>query len=391
MRCTNLVVKVASRCNLNCTYCYVYNKGDNSYLKQPKIMTESTVVKLLERILEHCNKSKIENFLIVFHGGEPLLTGVDFYKNFNKEYKRIFKNSNVNINFAMQSNGVLINENVAMCLKKLNIQIGISLDATELSNNTNRIYHNGKGAYNEILRGFNNVKRIFGDDYANCLCVVDVAQNPNQVYNHIKSLGANDFHLLFPDNTYDNNNIISGELFLWLKEIFDLWLNDNDDKKPKIKPFVDLIGLLLGEENYGNEMFGKRYNNTLVIETNGDIETVDTLKICENGITNTDLNVFTNKLDEIYLKNDLARKYYNSHHELCKKCKNCPLEGICGGGYLGHRYSSKNKFDNPTIYCEDMAKLICYIQNKVFEELPINLQNKIEKLNYEEIKEFIEN
>lgn len=38
-----------------------------------------------------------------------------------------------------------------------------------------------------------------------------------------------------------------------------------------------------------------------------------------------------------------------------------------------------------------MAKLICYIQNKVFEELPINLQNKIEKLNYEEIKEFIEN
>ena len=37
-----------------------------------------------------------------------------------------------------------------------------------------------------------------------------------------------------------------------------------------------------------------------------------------------------------------------------------------------------------------MAKLICYIQNKIYQDLPLNLQNKIEKINYEDIKEFIE-
>ena len=172
--------------------------------------------------------------------------------------------------------------------------------------------------------------------------------------------------------------------------IFDLWYEDKDVQKPKIRPFIDFIGLLLGELNYGNEMYGKRQNKTLVIETNGNIETVDTLKICGNGFTNTNLNIFENELDDIYVENELARKYYNSHFELCKKCTMCPLEEICGGGFLGHRYSKAKGFDNTSIYCNDLAKLICYIQNKVYDNLPKDLQDKIEKLHYEDIKEFIE-
>ena len=217
-----------------------------------------------------------------------------------------------------------------------------------------------------------------------------INQNPKDVYMHFKEIQANEVNLLFPDNTYETNTMQNGQLFAWLKIVFDLWHNDLDLDKPKIRPFVDFIGLLLGESNYGNEMYGKRHNKTLVIETNGNIETVDTLKICKNGFTNTNLNIFENELNEIYSKNELAYKYYYSHFDLCKKCKDCILEDICGGGFLGHRYSKKNEFNNTTIYCEDMAKLICYIQNKIYQDLPLNLQNKIEKINYEDIKEFIE-
>lgn len=390
MYCTSLVVKVASRCNLNCTYCYVYNKGDDSYLKQPKIMDSKTVKKLLNNILDHCSKNDLEKFLIVFHGGEPLLTGVEFYINFVKDYENIFKNSNKTIDFVMQTNGVLLDENNLNILKSLNIHIGISLDGTIESNNRNRIFHNGKGSYKEIINGFKLTKKIYGNNNANCLCVVDINHNPLEVYQHFKEIEANDVHLLFPDNTHDTNTINKGQLFDWLKAIFDLWYEDKDVQKPKIRPFIDFIGLLLGELNYGNEMYGKRQNKTLVIETNGNIETVDTLKICGNGFTNTNLNIFENELDDIYVENDLARKYYNSHFDLCEKCTMCPLEEICGGGFLGHRHSKAKGFDNPTIYCIDLAKLICYIQNKVYDNLPKDLQDKIEKINYEDIKEFIE-
>ena len=390
MICTSLVVKVASRCNLNCTYCYVYNKGDDSYLKQPKIMSSSTVKILLKRVHEHCIKNSISKFLIVFHGGEPMLTGMNFYIDFLRQNDVLFKDTEIKIEYAMQTNGILLDEKNLKVLKELNIHVGVSLDGNIDSNNNNRIYHNGKGSYNEILDGFIKIKEIFGKDNANCLCVIDINQNPKDVYMHFKEIQANEVNLLFPDNTYETNTMQNGQLFAWLKIVFDLWHNDLDLDKPKIRPFVDFIGLLLGESNYGNEMYGKRHNKTLVIETNGNIETVDTLKICKNGFTNTNLNIFENELNEIYSKNELAYKYYYSHFDLCKKCKDCILEDICGGGFLGHRYSKKNEFNNTTIYCEDMAKLICYIQNKIYQDLPLNLQNKIEKINYEDIKEFIE-
>lgn len=64
MICSSLVVKVASRCNLNCTYCYVYNKGDDSYKQQPKVMSNDTVEELLKKIKNHCNENSLKKFFL---------------------------------------------------------------------------------------------------------------------------------------------------------------------------------------------------------------------------------------------------------------------------------------------------------------------------------------
>ena len=66
MHTNNLVVKVASRCNLNCTYCYVYNMGDESYKKQPKFMSEEVIKNLFLRIKAHCDKHKLKGFFNYF-------------------------------------------------------------------------------------------------------------------------------------------------------------------------------------------------------------------------------------------------------------------------------------------------------------------------------------
>lgn len=62
MHTTNLVVKVASRCNLNCTYCYFYNMGDDSYKLQPKFMTEKTIEAMFIRIKTHCCENELKVF-----------------------------------------------------------------------------------------------------------------------------------------------------------------------------------------------------------------------------------------------------------------------------------------------------------------------------------------
>lgn len=386
MYTTNLVVKVASRCNLNCTYCYMYNMGDDSYKLQPKFMTEKIIEAMFARIKTHCFENELESFLIIFHGGEPLLTGIDFYIKFIEIGKTIIP-ATIKINYSMQSNGVLLNENMTNDLKNLNIQIGISIDGTPKSNDKNRIYHNNKGSYNEIINGFNLVKKIYGKEYANCLCVIDTNELPIEVYTHFKDIGANSLHLLFQDFNYSQSNIEDvPKIGDWLIEIFNLWYSDKDENKPIIRPFTDLIGLILGV-NKSSEIFGKGVNDTLVIETNGSIETVDSLKICGNGFTKTNFNVLNDELDEIYQNSELARLYYQGHDNLCQKCSNCPIEPVCGGGYLGHRFSKDNYFDNPSIYCNEIVKLICHIQNEILKNMPQEVvnQSKIEPLNFNEI------
>ncbi|KLT71677.1 radical SAM protein [Flavobacterium sp. ABG] len=386
MKTSNLVIKVASRCNLNCSYCYVYNMGDQSYKSQPKFMSQEVIESMLIKIKEHCIENNQKSFLLIFHGGEPLLTGIDFYTNFIETEKRIIP-ENIRIDYSMQSNGVLITEEWAKILKGLNIQVGISLDGTPNSNNKNRVYHNEKGSYNEIIRGFKIIRKVYGNQNANCLCVIDTEENPSDVYSHFKKLKANNVHFLFQDYNYiesNQNNI--PKIGDWLVEMFDLWYNDTDKVKPIVRPLTDLIGLILGK-NTGSEIFGKSVNETLVIETDGSIETVDTLKICGDGFTKTKFNILKDDLSLIFKESELAKLYYNSHDNICETCQSCPIESVCGGGYLGHRYSKVNGFNNPSIYCKEIIKIICHIQNEILKKIPLEIINQsgIEFLNYAEI------
>jgi uncharacterized protein len=72
---SGFVIKVASRCNLNCSYCYEYNMGDSSWKKMPKYMEEELFSKTLHRIKSHCDAHQFDNISISLHGGEPLLIG----------------------------------------------------------------------------------------------------------------------------------------------------------------------------------------------------------------------------------------------------------------------------------------------------------------------------
>lgn len=386
MRTTHLVVKVASRCNLNCTYCYMYNMGDDSYKEQPKFMSERTVKSMLLRIKKHCVENNLTEFLIIFHGGEPLLLGISFYKYFIQLVDEIIPKT-IEMSYTMQSNGVLLNKKICQELSDLGIGIGISLDGTPSSNNKNRIYHNGKGSYNQIIRGAKFIKEVYGPQCSDFLCVIDTNEKPKDVYEHFKKLEANSVHFLFQDFNYILSNQKSvPKIGSWLVEMFDLWYEDNDSQKLEMRPFTDLIGLILGLDK-NSENFGKGINDTLVIETNGSIETVDTLRICGNGFTKTRFSVFKDELSAIYQGSELARQYYNGHENLSQVCKKCSLESICGGGYLGHRYSPENQFDNPSIYCKEIVEIICHIQNKLLKELPMQTIKdlKVEALNYNEI------
>jgi uncharacterized protein len=71
----NFVLKVVSRCNLDCSYCYVYNKGDTTWRSKPAIMPDEVFARALDRIRRYCEREGQRRVELTFHGGEPCLAG----------------------------------------------------------------------------------------------------------------------------------------------------------------------------------------------------------------------------------------------------------------------------------------------------------------------------
>lgn len=387
-----VVLKIASRCNLNCSYCYMYNLGDKTYKNQPKVMTKETIKNIYKRIIEHCEEHNIKNFGIVLHGGEPLLAGQKYIEDFiaigNKmsEGKIAFK-------YGLQTNGILINKEIVNSLEKLKIHIGVSLDGPKDLNDKYRFYHNGKGSYDDVIKGIkillnNNSYR----DRLGILSVMNINLNPIKAYQHIKELNVKGGDFLFPYGTYDNpplgkeENVENTYYADWLIKIFDKWYDENEETRPSIRLFGDITTSLLGNDIMADYL-GNKNNEVLVIETDGTMEAVDGLKSCGNGFTKTGANVNSYSINQA-LDTPLAKLYHYSHKHLCKKCKLCPINETCGGGDLANRYSTEKGFDNPSIYCSDLEKLITHIQNKIIDRLPTELIQEagIERLTVQKIQ-----
>ncbi|NAW51607.1 radical SAM protein [Elizabethkingia argentiflava] len=390
MKCQSLILKVASRCNLNCTYCYVYNQDDKSYIIQPKFMSGEIVDAVINKVYNHCRDNHIEEFLFVFHGGEPLLLKPAFYNTFVEKCNLKFKNK-IKIHYTIQTNATLLNDEWCLLFKELKIQIGISIDGTKKYNDKFRLYKNGKSSFPDVITGIKNAFNYkYHKESLGLLCVINPTMDPLELYSFIKTMGVKNIDFLFPYVTHDQElKNLETEYSDWLINIFNEWYKDNN--KINIRMFNGFISSLFGEE-YPTDLFGNFENGLLVIETNGEIEPVDYLKVCGEKFTKTGLNILKHEISMVS-DSKLINFYYHSHKKLTHKCNQCIIKEICGGGNLAARYSKKNGFDNSSVFCKDFLKLILHIQNVVFSEIPKEILKKenIEIINYFNYVKKIEN
>ncbi|PSL34453.1 radical SAM protein [Chitinophaga ginsengisoli] len=388
---SSFVLKIASRCNLNCSYCYMYNLGDKTYMNQPKFMSIDTITALAERLRSYCNAADIQFVQIVFHGGEPLLLSKEFFR----ESIEIFTSTcpDIEFSYTIQTNGVQLDNDWYHFFNEYQVKIGISFDGPRQQHDKYRRFHNGKGSYDDVATA---VRLGKDNGLAGILMVLNTDIPPADFYNEIKQLGVRNLNLLFPDGHHSK---LPGGFDMkrlseagytpyadWLIALFVLWKKDKS--RPTIRLFENIIALLMGNEQIGNQAMGKKTNGVAVIETNGGIEVVDSLRACYEGITRNNLNVHTGKIEDLF-GDDVFELFYNSHEMVCEQCLNCPVYDICGGGFLGNRFSEANGFDNPTIYCKDIIRLVSFLQNDILESLPPDTVDRIgiEKMSYEEVLE----
>jgi uncharacterized protein len=358
-----LVVKIVQRCNLNCSYCYMYQHADQSWRQRPPFMSEEIFGQLLDRVEEYCDGRPGREMNITFHGGEPMLIGAE---RFDRLVSMAVERLKDRVSLGMQTNGTLVDDEWIEVLKRHNLRVGVSLDGPPEIHDLSRVDHAGRGSYREVVQGLRKLQenRVF----SSVLTVINPGQSGLEIYRHIRSLGVKNMNFLLPDVTHDSRRLFYPDFGAtpvsdYLIPIFDAWY-DEDDPSVVIRLFnAILTGMMGSSVNF--EGIGNHCENYLVIDTDGNIQANDALKVCDDGISESGLNVARNGFDDLHLGLPLVNRLVHEGLKLSAQCQACAERDVCGGGLVTTRYAKANGFDNPSVWCADMLELIGHIRARV--------------------------
>ncbi|OUR62650.1 radical SAM protein [Colwellia sp. 39_35_sub15_T18] len=355
VRLDTVLIKTASRCNLDCSYCYVYQGEDTSWKQQPKKMSVETINVLVNRLVEQ-SQSQSVGFAIVLHGGEPLLLGYERLQYLLKLLRESFNHELYPI--SLQTNGGLLTKKYLDLFSDMKVSVSVSIDGNRLANDLARVSRSGQSSFDDTVKGIHLLKSHPDNDFlfAGTLSVVQPSISPLDTYNFLKSLGTPSMDFLFQDGNHDKLplgkiSFESTEYGSWMSELLTIYLSD---KEPvKIPCIDDIIRLSMGgkssKEGKGQESFG-----ILIIETDGEIRKNDTLRLSFDG---ADFFSVRENVRDTPLSRVINSSEFKAVSELqtptSSTCLNCASLDVCGGGMPLYRWSDQNGYDNPSIFCKD--------------------------------------
>jgi uncharacterized protein len=350
-----LLVKVATRCNIDCSYCYWFR--DAAVYDKPKLMSADVTRQLLQRVEQHVARHGLVEFPIVLHGGEPLLWGVENFHRFADACAAISSRTGCEIPIAVTTNGVLIGNEWLDCFETRNISVAISLDGPAHIHDIHRRTFQDTGTHAAVERAARMlVSRNIG---VIALAVCNPSHPPQQYVEFFDKCGIVNFDIMIPDATVDES---PPSIAAFYNGLLDLWLEANrSGPTVNIRIIGDMMTALLGSDA-STEGIGLQPTELCTVMTDGSVEAHDVLRIAGDGSTRTTFNIFEHAIDEI--RNESRWKAArDASINLCEKCRQCKFMNACGGGYLPHRYSRTNGYDNPSVYCDDLYAMFENMQS----------------------------
>jgi uncharacterized protein len=364
------IVKIHQRCNLRCDYCYVYQLDGDSWRSRPRVISRSVIDELTFRIGEHATAHNLTELDVVLHGGEPLLAGPEVVAYTVRAIRASLGHRRVN--FSIQTNGLLLDRQVLKLFADLDLKVGLSLDGDMEMHDRHRRLADGSGSYSQaataasLLSGYPSL-------FSGILGVIDLQNDPVRTYEALARFRPPVIDFLLPHGNWSApppGRPASAETAPyadWLTAVFDHWYGTADGSIV-IRLFDEIISLLLGGVSRTEEV-GLSPVAVVVVESDGTIALSD---VFQSATAATGLNVSRDAFDAA-LQTPRAVAVGAKAATLSAQCRACPVGPVCGGGLYAHRYRTENGFDNPSVYCADLYRLITHIRSRLAADLlPLN-------------------
>ena len=339
----NIMIKPAgSLCNLRCRYCYYLDKADIYGGKEPRMTYE-----MLETFIrEYIAANDVPEVVFNWHGGEPLLMGLDFYRKAIQLQKKYA--SGKRIRNALQTNATLVTAEWAAFFRENGFLIGVSLDGPK---DVHDCYRAGKGGGSRSERVVKGIAELYkaGVDY-NIMATVNRKSEGRglEIYQFLKGAGTRFIQFMPVLEHVKGGRIVSpdeegSQIAPWsvsaegfgrfLCDIFDYWVR-HDVGSVFINQFDSTLAMWCGEQP-GTCTFAQTCGGNSVIEHNGDLYPCDHFVYEDYRIG----NVLETDLRTLMASEKQIRFGIDKRNGLPKKCVTCRWYFACHGECPKHRFN----------------------------------------------------
>ncbi len=343
---TVMAKPVGSRCNMRCRYCYYLEKWQYSSHKQQTRMSYDLLERLVRQTIETCPGPVVS---FVWHGGEPTLAGLDFYKK-AVELQKKYLPRGWQIWNNLQTNGILLNDAWYRFLKENRFDVGVSIDGSEEVHDKNRRNLGGGPTFSRVRRAISRL--CAAGIEPDLLCTVNSASisDPLAVYKDLRDTGCSWVQFIpivvLADGVLSKESISGEEYGRFLIAVFDEWVK-HDLGKLDVQLFAETARIMAGGKAsvcWMSETCGR----VLIAEEDGSIYSCDHFVDAEHRIG----NLKSTRLDAL-AAGEFQTNFGNSKlSTLTGECKSCPFLRFCGGGCLKDRFGK-------SVLGEDGQYILC--------------------------------
>lgn len=376
-----------AHCNLACKYCYYLEKNKLYPTAQRHLMSDDMLEQFTREYIEAQTMSQV---LFTWHGGEPLLRSIDFYRkalSLQQKYAGGRRIDNV-----IQTNGTLLTDEWCEFFAQNHWLVGISIDGPQPDHDHYRLTAAGKPSWKKVMQGIKLLKK-HGVEW-NAMAVVNAynVNHPLEFYRFFKENGCQ-FLQFTPiverltrhedgrtlASLADKDEISLSEASVapeqwgyFLCAIFDEWV-----RKDVGKIFVEIFDCTLANWmgiSPGICAYSKECGHAGVMEHNGDVYSCDHFVFPEYKLG----NIRDHSLIDMLYGEQQQEFSRLKHSSLPRQCKECDMEFACHGECPKNRFM-KDKYGDSGLnylcpgyyhYYQHVAPYMDYMKQELMAQRP---------------------
>lgn len=349
---------VGPLCNLECSYCY-YLKTERFYKSSHQFRMSDSLLEMYIRQYIEASPGPIVQF--TWHGGEPTLAGLDFYRRAVELQKRYLPEGWSCWN-NLQTNGILLDNEWCSFLADSHFDVGLSIDGTQWLHDKFRKDHSGGGTYEHAVAAVRNLQAHGIQPDLLCTVTSATAEEPIVVYRALRDLNTGWVQFIpivqrTSDGQVTSESVTSEEYGHFLSTVFDEWIH-HDIGRLDIQLFAEMALVWSGGPASLCWM-APTCGRVLIVEHDGSVYSCDHFVTLDHRIGDIEISPISTLVDI-----PVQRSFGNNKRDrLPMQCRSCPWLAVCNGGCLKDRFVlAENGESGLNYFCSGLRQFFAHAE-----------------------------